>query len=160
MTLINSAVFASLNNRGIKTGMLSPPYREIFSSSPHVHPEHRLKDANGLFFPGSLTKKAEPLKPNADHLFQARERCFLHTSTRNLGLSGMKTKMKAEVRLGMEQRATNILQLWKPREPSRKKDPLLGITIQARPGETQQSVMNNSRLERLVRSGRYTHTAS
>lgn len=37
---------------------------------------------------------------------------LLHTSMRNLGLSGMKSlKMRADVRLGIEQRTTNILQL-------------------------------------------------
>lgn len=37
--------------------MLPPLYREISSFPPHVHPEHYLKYANGLFFMGSLTKK-------------------------------------------------------------------------------------------------------
>lgn len=62
----------------------------------------------------------------------------------------MNMKMKADVRLGMEQRATNILQLWKTREPREKNDLVLGITIQARPGETELfMIKKNCRSDRL-----------
>lgn len=57
----------------------------------------------------------------------------------------MNMKMKADVRLGMEQRATNILQLEKTRDPREKNDLVLGITIQARPGETELFMMKNCR---------------
>lgn len=49
----------------------------------------------------------------------------------------MNMKMKADVRLGMEQRATNNLQLLKAREPRWMDSHVLGITNQARPGETE-----------------------
>lgn len=58
-------------------------------------------------------------------------------------------KMKADVRLGMEQRATNILQLEKTRDPREKNDLVLGITIQARPGETELFMMKNCRSDRF-----------
>lgn len=61
----------------------------------------------------------------------------------------MNTKMKADVRLGMEQRATNILQLLKTRDPREKNVPVLGITIQARPGETELFMMKNYRSDRF-----------
>lgn len=109
-----------------------------------------------LFFsstcsPGTLLERREwplfhgkPDKKKGKTINLKHENCvvvflfyFLHTSIRNLGLSGMNMKMKADVRLGMEQRATNSLQLLKAREPRETDSNVLGITNQARPGETE-----------------------
>lgn len=100
-------------------------------------------------FHGKPDKKGKILKPLKNNLFKTWKLCFFHTSTRNLGLSGMNMKMKADVRLGMEQRATNILQLWKTKDPREKNVWVLGITIQARPGETQLFITKNCTSDRL-----------
>lgn len=95
-------------------------------------------------------KRQNPLNQTLKNsVFKTGKLCFLHTSTRNLGLSGMNMKMKADVRLGMEQRATNILQLWKTRDPREKNGVVLGITIQARPGETDLFMMKKCRSDRF-----------
>lgn len=53
---------------------------------------------------------------------------------RNFGLSGMNSlMMRADERLGMEQRTTNNLQLWKSTKPREKWVQVFGITNQARP---------------------------
>lgn len=59
---------------------------------------------------------------------------LFRTSMRNFGLSGMNSlMMRADERLGMEQRTTNNLQLWKSTKPREKWVQVFGITNQARP---------------------------
>ena len=71
----------------------------------------------------------------------------LNTSMRNLGLSGMSSlNIRADVRLGTEQRTTNSLQLWKSRNPREKWAQVLGITNQARPAGTRWGTIEHTGL--------------
>lgn len=60
---------------------------------------------------------------------------------RNFGLSGMNSlMMRADERLGMEQRTTNNLQLWKSTKPKEKWVHVFGMTNQARPSKERHSL--------------------
>lgn len=73
---------------------------------------------------------------------------------RNFGLSGMNSlMMRADERLGMEQRTTNSLQLLKSTKPREKWAQVFGITNQARPADRDTVWIRDHAMPRIRMQG-------
>ena len=70
---------------------------------------------------------------DANKLEEEARKMPILTRNRNFGLSGIKTNMAADVRLGMVHSATNTRQLWNSKSPWVKLRYSRGMTSHARP---------------------------